>query len=76
MHALEVETTGGDSWAEVDAGTPSDSRSYLDRVGAVSGLNLGLPAAGDSGRVQADVAGFGGLGGEVLEQEIIAERLQ
>lgn len=63
-------------WAELDQGTLNNSRSGQDRVGAVSGLNLGLPAARDSGRVQADVAGLGGLGGEVLGQEVIAERLQ
>ena len=76
MHTLVMEMTCAIEWAEAHLGTLRDSRSGLDRVGAVSGLNLGSPAAGASGSVQADVAGLGGLGGEVLRQEVIAERLQ
>ena len=76
LHPAALAARSGVRWVEANLGTPSDSRSGLDRVGAVSGLNLGAPAAGDSGTVQVDVASLGGLGGEVLGQEIIAQRLQ
>ena len=71
-----VEVTRAGGRAGVHPGKRSDSRSGLDRVGAVSGLNLGSPAAEESGSVQTDVAGLGGLGVEALRQEVIAERFQ
>ena len=58
-------------------GTAGASRSGRDRAGAVSGLNLGTPAAGASGSIEADVATPGGLGVEVgLWQQVIAQPLQ
>jgi hypothetical protein len=71
-----VEMAMGMDWAEAYLGTLSYTRSWLNRVGAVSGLNLGASAADGSGTVQADVASLGGLGGKVFWQEVIAECFQ
>lgn len=66
----------GMGWTGAHLGTRSHSRSSLNRVGTVSGLNLGSPAADNSGSVQADLAGLDGSGRKVLWQEVIAERFQ
>jgi len=65
----------GQTWGNWAKG--SDARSRQDRAGGLSGLNLGTPAAGRSGTIEADVATLGGFGVEVgLRQEVVAERFQ
>ena len=67
----------GSEAGEGKMATASDYSVRLDRVGAVSGLNLGAPSTGGSRTIQAHVTTNGGRRVEIrLGQQVVTERFQ